>query len=93
VAILFKITPDKRFFKFKTGDGKCKVYLIFDPSHLFKSFRNMFNKRFEFRGGFVDWELIHKVYLLSIQTTSIEYQKLMIAILEYIKIRPRLQFH
>jgi hypothetical protein len=65
----FKITPDKPFFQFKTGDEECKVYLIFDPPHLFKSFRNnMFNKRFEYLGGFVDWELIHKVYLLSIET-------------------------
>jgi hypothetical protein len=65
----FKITPDKPFFQFKTGDEECKVYLIFDPPHLFKSFRNnLFNKRLEYRGGFVDWELIHKVYLLSIET-------------------------
>jgi hypothetical protein len=65
----FKITPDKPFFQFKTGDEECKVYLIFDPPHLFKSFRNnLFNKRFEYLGGFVDWELIHKVYLLSIET-------------------------
>jgi hypothetical protein len=64
----FKITPDKPFFQFKTGDEECKVYLIFDPPHLFKSFRNnLFNKRFEYQGGFVDWELIHKVYLLSIE--------------------------
>jgi hypothetical protein len=56
-------------FNLKTGDEEFKVYLIFDPPHLFKSFRNnLFNKRLEYRGGFVDWELIHKVYLLSIET-------------------------
>lgn len=65
----YKITKENPYFEFQIGDEKRKTYLIFDPPHLVKSFRNnLFKKRFRYRGGYVDWNLIYKVYLMSIET-------------------------
>lgn len=51
----YKITKENPFIEFFIGDDTCKVYLIFDPPHLIKSFRNnLFKKRFKYRGGYAD---------------------------------------